>query len=94
MFNPDQSITLESNECYDIEKKFSKNERLLITASLDCSINLWLIPQGVQLKSIYNFSPVVSLTYCSSVIFAGMRKCFFFNFVQRFVKNNSRLALR
>ncbi|XP_076804561.1 uncharacterized protein LOC143448632 [Clavelina lepadiformis] len=65
-------VTSEANELvYDISVKVSEEEHLLITASTDCSIKLWLIPQGYLIKSIYNYSPVTAILRCFNTVFAG-----------------------
>ena len=66
-------VTSEANELvYDISVKVSEDEHLLITASTDCSIKLWLIPPGYLIKSIYNYSPVTAILRCFNTVFAGI----------------------
>ncbi|XP_039251336.2 uncharacterized protein LOC120328852 [Styela clava] len=47
----------------DIDEKQSKDEKIVISGSTDCSIRLWLLPQGLFIKSIYNYNPVSTILY-------------------------------
>jgi len=57
---------------HDLSVKEYPQELLLLSASTDCYIKLWLLPQGCCIKSIYTFSPITSICFFGQVVFAGM----------------------
>ena len=66
-----EKLTIDADFLKDLSKHEFEREQFLLTASTDCTIKLWLLPQGSLVKSIYNYSPIARLCYSNGVIFCG-----------------------